>query len=67
MCFQWIDEKVKKLNCFDYSIVKLCVLAFALLVAKFWPPILSLDWYWYAGVFAATYVYLIWKILLKRS
>ena len=65
MCFQWINAKVKKLTCFDYSIVKICVFTFALLIAKFWPAILKLDWYWYAIVFSVTYVYLIIRIFSK--
>ena len=65
MCFQWINDRVKKLNCFDYSVVKICVFAAALLIAKFWPAILSLDWYWYAIAFAVTKGYLIARFFGK--
>lgn len=65
MCFQWVNDKIKKFNCFDISVLKLCVFAFALLVAKFWPAILSLEWYWYAIAFAVTYGYMIAKMFGK--
>ncbi len=31
----------------DILLIKLGVFAFALMIAKLWDPILSLDWYWY--------------------
>jgi len=33
------------------GLVKLSVFAFALMVAKLWEPILSLEWYWYGIIF----------------
>jgi len=58
----WINEKIKKLTCTDLAVTKLCVMAFTLMVAKLWSPILSLPWYWYGLVFAVTYIYLIKKL-----
>ena len=66
MCFQWMNDKLKKMNCFDYSLVKLCVFTFTLMLAKLWSPILSLPWYCYGIVFAAAYAYLIIRIFGKR-
>ena len=66
MCFEWVNEKIKKFNCVDYGMVKLCVFAFALMLAKLWAPILSLPWYYYGIVFAVTYIYLIVKIFGKK-
>jgi hypothetical protein len=31
----------------DMGLTKLAVAAFALMMAKVWPPLLGLDWYWY--------------------
>jgi len=62
MCFDWINEKLKKLTCVDIGATKLCVASFVLMLAKLWPPILSLEWYWYGLVFAVTYIYLMVKI-----
>jgi len=47
----WVNSKVRKLNWTDYGLVKLSVVAFALMLAKLWEPLLSLDWYWYAAIF----------------
>jgi hypothetical protein len=43
----WMNEKIKLMEWYDISLVKLSAAAFALMVAKLWTPLLSLDWYWY--------------------
>ncbi len=57
MCFKkiekWANSKIKKMTLVDIKLIKLSVFAFALMVAKLWQPILSLDWYWYAVMFIA--------------
>ena len=66
MCYsKWMDERIKRLTCWDMSILKVCVLSFALLVAKLWPAVLSLPWYVYAAVFVVTDIYLLIKIFGK--
>ena len=45
--FGWMEKKMKKLHACDISMIKLSTAAFILMVAVLWPPILSLDWYWY--------------------
>ncbi|MFH1360825.1 MAG: hypothetical protein ABIJ41_07355 [Candidatus Omnitrophota bacterium] len=62
----WLNEKIKKLTVWDISILKTCVMAFTLMVAKLWTPILKLEWYWYGAIFLVTYVYLIYKIYFKK-
>jgi hypothetical protein len=47
MCFKLMNEKIKKFKWWHMSFVKLSVLAFALMIAKLWSGILTLDWYWY--------------------
>jgi hypothetical protein len=44
-----IMEKLRsfKTDWLDVGLIKIAVFAAALLVAKSWEPILSLDWYWY--------------------
>jgi len=46
-----MNEKVKKLDWLDISMVKLSAAAFVLAAAKLWPPLISLEWYWYAALF----------------
>jgi hypothetical protein len=36
-----------KADWIDLGLVKVAVFSAALLIAKFWEPILRLDWYWY--------------------
>jgi hypothetical protein len=50
---------IKKLTNFkadwiDVALIKIAVIAAALLLAKLWSPILSLDWYWYLLVWILT-------------
>lgn len=48
MCFiKFINKTAKKLDGVDIGLVKFSAMAIALLIAKLYPPILSLDWYWY--------------------
>jgi hypothetical protein len=48
---EWVNSKIKNLECWDMALVKLSVAAFILMVAKLWAPILSLEWYWYLVIF----------------
>ena len=48
---KWANSKIKKLDYFDMQLVKLSVAGFVLMLAKLWEPLLSLEWYWYAGIF----------------
>lgn len=45
--FSWADSKIKYFHWYDLGFIKISVLACSLLIAKLWPPILSLDWYYY--------------------
>jgi len=49
-CCCGTKEKVQKLDCCDFGLIKISILAFALMAAKLWPSLLSLEWYWYAIV-----------------
>ena len=60
-----LDAKIKKCGWFDISLVKLSTFAFALLVAKLWQPILSLEWYWYAAIFVLAAIKPLAKVLGK--
>jgi len=60
----WMDRKASKLRWYDIGVIKIAVAAFVLLVAKLWPPLLSLGCGWYAAVFAAAYATLLWRTFL---
>ncbi len=49
----------------DMGILKVCLVFFALTLAKLWPGVLALDWYWYGGVFAVSYVWIMGRMLLR--
>ena len=50
--FTWMDKRVSKFRWFDITFLKGAVVAFALMLARFFPEeLLLLDWYWYFLVF----------------
>jgi hypothetical protein len=57
--FNKIKDKLRKLTILDLSVMKVCLIAFTLMLAKLYPVVLCLEWGWYAVVFGLTYVYLI--------
>jgi hypothetical protein len=59
---KWLDKKVKTLHWYDISVLKLTVLAFALLIAKLWPTILALNIWVYVAVAVIGAAYLLWKM-----
>lgn len=48
--FQFIDSRLKDVHWYDISLIKLSTAATTLLVAKFFPQILSCDWWVYIAV-----------------
>lgn len=64
MCFRWYEEKSKKLGFVGVKAVKWSAFALALMIAKLWPGILGLEWYWYliiALVFIAIACFKVFK------
>jgi len=61
--FGWANQKIGKFTCIDMALTKFSVAAFTLMIAKLWPPLLSLDWYWYGLVFAILAILLLWNFL----
>jgi hypothetical protein len=49
--FKWMESKTRNLKWYDISLTKLATAAFALMAAKLWPALLSLDWTVYLVVF----------------
>lgn len=49
--FDWANDRIGRMTWVDLGLTKFAVAAFALMVAKLWPPLLSLEWYWYALLF----------------
>lgn len=58
--FAWGERGIKKMHWYDVSVLKICVLAFALLIAKIWPIVLVLNVWFYAVVAVASAAYVLW-------
>lgn len=63
----WVEARVTRLNALDIGLLKICVIAFTLMVAKLWPPLLFPDWRVFAGVFLLTYLPLAVKLLIVKD
>jgi len=61
----WADSKVKQMSWLDLKLAQLSVVAFFLMIAKLWEPLLSLDWYWYAIIAVLVAVKPAYKALRK--
>lgn len=51
----WLDKRVARMNWMDVALLKICVIAFALMVAKLWPVILTPHWAFFAILFLLAY------------
>ena len=63
----WMNSKVRKLNWIDVRMITLSTAAFILMVAKLWPPILSLPWYWYLVIAILAAIRPVYKAFIKSS
>ena len=61
----WANSRIKKLKVIDVQFIKLSSMAFALMVAKLWTPLLSLEWYWYAVFFILLAIVPFYKVFKK--
>jgi len=62
----WMDVKTKNLDWMDIGLVKVSVFFFALMLAKLWAPLLSLEWYWYALVFVLAAIKPIYDVFKSK-
>ena len=46
----WANKNLKKMDVVDVKCIKLSTAAFTLMIAKLWPTILGLNWYWYTAL-----------------
>ena len=59
---QWLNVKSQKMKWYDVGFVKMSVMGFTLLIAKVWPPILALDWWWYGVIFLVFYFLAVYRV-----
>jgi hypothetical protein len=43
----WYESRMPKLRWYDIGYIKGAVFAFTLMLVKFWPWLLALEWHWY--------------------
>ncbi|MBR9681205.1 MAG: hypothetical protein GOV00_00185 [Candidatus Altiarchaeota archaeon] len=58
------NEMLGKLDIIDVKLACLGKAALALMIAKLWPPLLSLEWYWYLVAFVVLYAKAFKKMFL---
>jgi hypothetical protein len=63
----WIENRAARLGALDIALLKICVTAFVLMLAKLWPPLLTPDWKIFAGIFAITYIPLAVKLFIRKD
>lgn len=52
---EWAEGKLRRMDVWDVKLIKWSAAVFALMLAKLWPPLLSLEWYWY-GLLGALFM-----------
>ena len=65
--WNWIENRVARMTALDIGLLKICVLAFGLMVAKLWPPLLTPDWKVFGAIFLITYIPLAVKLLFRKD
>ena len=62
MEFEWANQKISKLKYNDMQLIKIAVAGFVLMIAKLWPTILALDWYWYLAIMIVAMIKPMYKV-----
>lgn len=65
MCFKWYDQRAKNLGYVGVKSVKWASFALALMIAKLWPGILGLEWFWYMIIAIVFLVIAMFKFFKK--
>lgn len=63
----WMQARVDNLNALDIGLLKVSVTVLTLLLAKYWPPLLTPDWKIFGGIFLITYVPLMVKLFPRKN
>lgn len=62
---KFANSKIKKIDFFDFQLVKISSFFFALTLAILFPIIISLDWYIYAVIFILAAIRPFYKVFFK--
>lgn len=56
----WLKKRYEQMTIWDVALIKWSVLFWTLFLVAIWPPLASLDWYWYL---ALGIVFMIWPLM----
>lgn len=62
----WGENKIRGLSVYDFAVIKILVFTFTLLLAKLWPGILNLEWYWHGLMFAVSALWLVFNVFIPE-
>jgi hypothetical protein len=65
--WNWLETRVARMRIIDVGLLKICALAFGLMIAKLWPPLLTPDWSVFGAIFIITYIPLAVKLLIHKD
>jgi hypothetical protein len=65
--WNWLETRAARMRVLDVGLLKICALAFGLMVAKLWPPLLTPDWSVFGAIFIITYIPLAVKLLILKD
>jgi hypothetical protein len=65
--WNWLETRVARMRIIDVGLLKICALAFGLMIAKLWPPLLTPDWSVFGAIFIITYIPLAVKLLILKD
>jgi len=60
------NKMIQKMNLLDMALLKITVFFFALTVVHFFPDLLTVDWRIYGVLFLVPWLYLIYKLWIKK-
>lgn len=63
----WMEARIANLDTINIGLLKTALIILSLLVAKFWPPVLTPDWWVFGLVFIVTYIPLAIKLLIRQD
>ncbi len=64
--FAWMESRTRHFRWYDFALLKLAVAAFALMLAKLCPPLISFEWHVYLIIALIAAAPLYYKMFKSR-
>jgi len=65
--FAWANRGIRRYTWFDVKMLQISGGAVALLIAKLWPPLLSLRWYCYVAIAAVAAIRPVYRLFAAKE